>query len=247
MTRDEQVTLTREQLYEQVWTTPMRHLAKQYGLSDVGLRKCCVRHDIPTPPIGYWAKKSFGHNPEQIPLPPNADPKLAVVRLGGPDSSTPAADAPMSATFFDADLGRLADAATVDSPSFKVRDTLRSPHPLVQKTHEALITSSRNRTNREEPLCHAVSKGSDWCIDVSVSKEQISRAMRILDAAVKGLVEHGAAIKGPRDNLEDTGCPRPAWRRFRDQDAGIQEPHRACSNGCRAGTSPDESPLSWRS
>ena len=32
------------------WATPMVKLAKEFGLSDVGLRKTCVKHDIPTPP-----------------------------------------------------------------------------------------------------------------------------------------------------------------------------------------------------
>ena len=47
---------TRQELYDLVWTTPLGKLAKRYGLSDVGLRKICVKHDIPTPPLGYWAK-----------------------------------------------------------------------------------------------------------------------------------------------------------------------------------------------
>ena len=31
------VRLTREELYDQVWKTPMRLLARSYGISDVGL------------------------------------------------------------------------------------------------------------------------------------------------------------------------------------------------------------------
>lgn len=51
------VTMTRDELYGLVWQTPMRTLAKRYGLSDVGLRKICKKHEIPTPPLGYWAKR----------------------------------------------------------------------------------------------------------------------------------------------------------------------------------------------
>ncbi len=35
---NKQTTLTRQQLYEQVWSTPMRRLAKRYNLSDTRAR-----------------------------------------------------------------------------------------------------------------------------------------------------------------------------------------------------------------
>ncbi len=38
--------LSRQQLYEQVWSVPASRLATEFGLSDVGLAKLCKRHDI---------------------------------------------------------------------------------------------------------------------------------------------------------------------------------------------------------
>ncbi|PSO19509.1 MULTISPECIES: hypothetical protein [Bradyrhizobium] len=61
---------TRQELYDLVWTTPLVKLAKEFGLSDVGLRKTCVRHQVPTPPLGYWAKLSFGKPAKKTPLLP---------------------------------------------------------------------------------------------------------------------------------------------------------------------------------
>lgn len=37
--------VTRQELYELVWSKPMIHLAQVFGLSDVGLRKLCIRHE----------------------------------------------------------------------------------------------------------------------------------------------------------------------------------------------------------
>jgi hypothetical protein len=54
------ITLTRQELYERVWTTPVEALATELGLSGRGLGKLCARYDIPVPPRGYWAKKSAG-------------------------------------------------------------------------------------------------------------------------------------------------------------------------------------------
>ena len=53
------ITLKREELYQLVWAEPITTLAKQYGLSDVGLAKVCKRHKIPKPERGYWAKYEF--------------------------------------------------------------------------------------------------------------------------------------------------------------------------------------------
>lgn len=50
----------RARLLEEVWSAPLRDVAPQYGLSDVGLKKLCVRLQIPTPGRGYWAKLKAG-------------------------------------------------------------------------------------------------------------------------------------------------------------------------------------------
>jgi hypothetical protein len=47
----------------------MIHLAKEIGVSDVALHKTCRRHNIPNPPLGWWAKKAAGKPVKQIPLP----------------------------------------------------------------------------------------------------------------------------------------------------------------------------------
>jgi hypothetical protein len=65
--------MTRAELYALVWDRPITKLAAEFGLSDVGLRKICRRHDVPTPPIGYWAKKASGKPVKAIPLPRPGD------------------------------------------------------------------------------------------------------------------------------------------------------------------------------
>jgi hypothetical protein len=51
--------LSRKELYELVWSEPMKILAPRFGISDVALRKACARAEIPTPGPGHWAKKTF--------------------------------------------------------------------------------------------------------------------------------------------------------------------------------------------
>jgi len=54
-------TLSREDLYELVWSKPMRGLAKDFGISDVRLAKRCRRLAITVPGRGYWARIDAGH------------------------------------------------------------------------------------------------------------------------------------------------------------------------------------------
>jgi len=63
-------TYTRRQMYDLVWSGPMRDVSKTLGLSDNGLRKHCVKAFVPLPPQGYWNKIKAGHKLKQTPLPP---------------------------------------------------------------------------------------------------------------------------------------------------------------------------------
>lgn len=53
-------TLTREELHQLVWSTPMNVLAERYAVSEKTLRKICSIHLVPAPPVGYWENVSEG-------------------------------------------------------------------------------------------------------------------------------------------------------------------------------------------
>jgi len=60
----------REELYDKVWKLPMTQLAKEQGISDVGMAKVFRKLYIPVPGRGYWAKKAAGGKvPARPPLP----------------------------------------------------------------------------------------------------------------------------------------------------------------------------------
>lgn len=84
MPDDEKVVLTREHLYDEVWSEPMATVAGKYGLSDVGLAKICRRLDVPVPWRGYWRKKEVGQKvkrPALPKLPVSAPPAVREVTL----------------------------------------------------------------------------------------------------------------------------------------------------------------------
>ncbi len=75
------IVLTREELYDRVWSTPMQKLALEFGLSDVGLAKVCKRHKIPRPSRGYWAKLESGKKVQKFPLIQAKDASLSCIHF----------------------------------------------------------------------------------------------------------------------------------------------------------------------
>ena len=65
----ESITLSRQGLYNLVWTESMLALSKKYDISVVGLRKMCKRNDIPIPKGGHWMKIKYGKKSPRLKLP----------------------------------------------------------------------------------------------------------------------------------------------------------------------------------
>jgi AcrR family transcriptional regulator len=63
------LALTREQLYQRVWSRPLRLVAGEFGVSGNALAKICSRVLVPYPSRGYWAKVGSGRAPVRPPLP----------------------------------------------------------------------------------------------------------------------------------------------------------------------------------
>ena len=62
------ITLTRKQLCDLVWSTPLNALAKKYLVSSIELKKICVKMDIPLPKTGHWTRISMGKSVEILKL-----------------------------------------------------------------------------------------------------------------------------------------------------------------------------------
>ena len=73
---------TRQELYDHVWSEPMKKLAPRFGVSDVALAKACRRADIPVPERGYWARLQAGKTVVKRPLPARGLGMSDVVSIG---------------------------------------------------------------------------------------------------------------------------------------------------------------------
>jgi hypothetical protein len=73
--------LKRGELYDLVWSQPLKTLATQFGISDVALAKACRRADIPVPERGYWAKVQAGKKMMRRPVcTENLNPDIVVMK-----------------------------------------------------------------------------------------------------------------------------------------------------------------------
>jgi AcrR family transcriptional regulator len=73
--------LTREELYQRVWSEPISVVAGTLGLSGNALAKICNRLLVPYPSRGYWAKRRGRSNPLQPALPPPPEGHNAQVMI----------------------------------------------------------------------------------------------------------------------------------------------------------------------
>lgn len=66
------VEFTRKELFDLVWSKPLRDVANEVGVSDVAIGKACKRANVPRPPQGYWVTPE-GTRPPQPELPEASD------------------------------------------------------------------------------------------------------------------------------------------------------------------------------
>lgn len=180
-------SVTRAELYERIWTQPVVQIAKEYGLSDVGLRKKCKKFKIPLPPLGYWQKKQFGKPIlERPPLPfyeGEDEIKFEIEEEKEPEVLE--LDDPLVI-----EGQKMIAFEQLEENKIKVPESLISPHPLVIQTQEIL--------NGIKPSDYA-----GKCLDIDVGQNSISRALRIMDALIKAHESKGFKVSINKDNSRE--------------------------------------------
>lgn len=191
--------MSREELYALVWQTPMIKLARTFGLSDVGLRKICAKHDIPTPPGGYWAKLAHGKAIRQLPLPPRAATRPIEIKirpyLASPHDTAANEDG--------------AGAIEPKPPPIAVAaERPAKLHPVAAATAAALRTAKTNHEGFKE----AKAPGA---VAVILAPSSIDRALCLIDAFARAAEERGHSFaehdKGVRMVVDSVPL---AWRLY---------------------------------
>jgi hypothetical protein len=169
--------VSRRELYDQVWAVPMARLAKEYGLSDSGLAKICKKHNIPRPPRGFWAKVAAGQNLKRTSL-PAGDPGIVI-------EITPYMHQTQELTV-QKNAPDILAGLPAESPVI-VSKKLGKSHPLVKQSTEILKNCKPDATGILK------SPGKN-CLDINVSRKNLSRALRIMEALIKALEKRSGSV-----------------------------------------------------
>ena len=161
--------VSRESLYQELWSSPTVAVDKKYGISDSALAKICKKMDIPKPGRSYWARCKTGKQVVAIPLPAASDNTI----LDWEITPTPVKDPlPVSES---------------EIPKVIVSSILKATHPIVSKTKDILLQGKWDGLTKCRPWLGA--------LDIRISKSELPRALRILDAVLKTLEQRGHSIQ----------------------------------------------------
>jgi hypothetical protein len=180
-------SFTREELYNLVWSKPLTALAKEFNLSDTGLRKVCKKHNIPTPEMGYWQKIAFNKKANIYSLPQSEKVNIEFSEFEHPSK------------------GKVNVIDNVFANKiynnkqliFKVPSQLKNPEKLTLKIQDSLnknikaqygISDGIVRIDRELP-------------QINVSVKSIPRTLRLFDTLLKNFKIIGYEIVIKESNM----------------------------------------------
>ncbi|WP_143029290.1 hypothetical protein [Rhodoferax sp. OV413] len=166
--------ISREELYRRVWATPVRTLAKEFGISDVGLAKVCRKNHIPLPPVGHWMKVQHGKAVSQPALPP-LEAKELVFEANSNRFHMPAMP----------DVQAL--ATKVPELDFTVPDKAIDLGPIAAQTHKALLAAKPDARG-------LVACAGSSAFNCAVSPDSVSRTVRMLHAIEVALPQLNARL-----------------------------------------------------
>lgn len=174
--------LTRQELYELVWSTPLITLAKQYNISDNGLRKMCIRMNIPLPKTGHWQRVQHSKRTKVTPLPGDYSGdetvELEVVTAATVRGSTMMCEVKVLQHRIELELGE----------RLIVPQKLTNPDKLTHATRERFLARGRDDWQG------TYTKYPDH-LSISTSDAQQARALRFFDTFIKALRFRGHDVQ----------------------------------------------------
>ena len=197
--------MTREALYDLVWSEPMADLAKRLGVSDGGLAKQCRRASVPVPPRGYWARLDAGQQVERTPLPGEAATRTHVVAVGSsrwkdtgkladPQVAVPP-PVPGDAPIFPDNIAELREQLRAKVKAVGIPPLARQRHPLLDKLLE-----------KDEKRTATFGLPGYWPNPRYFESREEKRRMRLLNAIFIALERYGATPEVRDDRARDIGA-----------------------------------------
>lgn len=200
--------VSREELYQLVWSEPMIRIAERFGVCGSYLARICTLLNVPRPARGYWAKLAVGKAPTQTSLPE--------ARPGDP-------------------LHWSQDGQSVAPPKPKAPSRRRSPTKvrIARNQVHGLIRGARIHFENGRPVDDGayLKPYKKLLVDVTASKTCLDKALNLANDLFNGLESVGYRIvlapskarfgRGHFDEREVASKPRDYW-----QHSGLWSPFR---------------------
>ena len=196
------VILTRRELYDLVWSKPLRDVAADLGISDVGLGKVCERHRVPRPEQGYWNKVNAGKPAKKSIFVDVDDISINRVEINGALSQLPE-EARNQIEKARAQRKAMAAATAPQLKTPPAAEPPAKPHKTVELTIRTL------RKAKPDAIGTVRTSGAGLC-HVEVSAASVDRVATFLDGVARVLesrdlfiqaTDLGVAIPRGRDSV----------------------------------------------
>ena len=212
-------TISRQDLFDKVWSSPVTKVATEFGVSDTAVRKMCRRHGIPVPSRGYWAQVAAGRTFPKPKLGPASRARLETVRFVGAGQPSPEVKAVAERLKEKArEVRKPSDqeaAGEEMAPQAHAAVDDHEIHPLVVRTHDKLTGAEAGE------MARVSGKG---LFTVVASAEQADRVARILTLLLRAMEARGWSAKGDDKGLVLAPDGEPI--RFEIAEQSARTPHK---------------------
>lgn len=176
--------LTRRAMYDLVWSRPMTKVAEDLGISDVGLKKICDKHRVPTPPRGYWAKRDAGKPTKQIQFHSTSDPQHEHIVIHGSRNNL----APEIRKVLEQERERRNTKSKAAPPAEAPTVPPHDVHPAISATAKAL---RKAKPGADE----VIGASGHGCCGIEVGASSLERTITILDSVARALDARGLKVE----------------------------------------------------
>lgn len=212
-------TISRQDLFDKVWSSPVTRVAAEFGVSDTAVRKMCRRHGIPVPSRGYWAQVAAGRTFPRPKLGPVSRARLETVRFVGAGQPSPEVKAVAERLKEKArEVQRSPDRGAPGeeiAPQAHAAADNQEIHPLVVRTRDKLAGAEAGEMTRVS------GKG---LFTVVASAGQADRVARILTLILRAMEAQGWSAKGDDKSLFLAPDDEPI--RFEIAEQSTRTPHK---------------------
>jgi|ERR1035437_92561 hypothetical protein len=176
----EKTTLTRKELYDLVWSTPMTAISKKYEISSDRLKGICKKVNVPMPDNGYWQKLHYKKPVTIKELPDEISSDKEIV-LNAIDKNVE-----ISSSEILIRKKLIKEIEDIHDLPIQVPLKLTNPDRLIIEAKESLTVDKQ--FNRDYNGLISTKSG---LVSITVTQESIGRALRFMDAFIKLLRARG--------------------------------------------------------